>query len=85
MDGTGYPDGLSGEGIPIGARIIFACDAFDAMISDRPYRMAISVRDALAELRRCSGSQFDPKVVEAIAAQMEGGASVEPAPQPVTA
>jgi diguanylate cyclase (GGDEF)-like protein len=83
MDGTGYPDGLAGESIPIGARIIFACDAFDAMTSDRPYRKAIPVEDALAELRRCSGTQFDRRVVDAITSQIEGGAPVEPAPQPV--
>jgi diguanylate cyclase (GGDEF)-like protein len=63
IDGTGYPDGLSGEGIPLGARIIAVCDAFDAMIADRSYRPGVSVEDALAELRRCAGTQFDPHVV----------------------
>ena len=66
FDGSGYPDGLSGEDIPLGARIICACDAFDAMISDRPYRSAMDVDTALAELRNCSGSQFDPQVVQAL-------------------
>jgi two-component system, cell cycle response regulator len=66
LDGGGYPDGLSGEEIPFGARIISACDAFDAMVSSRPYRPAMSVPEALEELRRCAGSQFDPQVVEAV-------------------
>ena len=65
LDGAGYPDGLSGEEIPFGARIVAVCDAFDAMVSDRPYRAAMSADDALQELRRCAGSQFDPTVVEA--------------------
>ena len=69
-DGGGYPDGLAGEAIPIGARIIFACDAFDAMIGDRPYRLGMKPQDALAELRRCSGSQFDPAVVAALEAAL---------------
>jgi diguanylate cyclase (GGDEF)-like protein len=68
VDGQGYPDGLSRDEIPIGARIIAVCDAFDAIVSDRPYRRARSEREALAELRRCAGSQFDPTVVEAFAA-----------------
>jgi diguanylate cyclase (GGDEF)-like protein len=62
-DGGGYPDRLAGEDIPLGASIISVCDAFDAMTSARPYGAAISVSDALAELRRCSGSQFNPRVV----------------------
>ena len=65
FDGAGYPDGLSGEQIPLGARIIAVCDAFDAMTSDRPYRKRGSVVDAIAELRLHAGSQFDPTVVEA--------------------
>jgi two-component system, cell cycle response regulator len=69
-DGGGYPDGLTGEAIPIGARIIFACDAFDAMIGDRPYRLGMTVHDALEELRRCSGTQFDPEVVAALEAAL---------------
>jgi HD-GYP domain-containing protein (c-di-GMP phosphodiesterase class II) len=67
-DGDGYPDGLVGEAIPIGSRIIFVCDAFDAMTSNRPYRLAMTPRDALAELQRCSGTQFDPVVVTAFQA-----------------
>ena len=65
-DGNGYPDGLSGEDIPLGARIIFACDAYDAMTTDRPYRAALSSADAKAELMANAGSQFDPAVVEAL-------------------
>ena len=64
-DGGGYPDGLAGEEIPLGARIISVCDAFDAMTSARPYRDAIEAAAALAELRRCAGTQFDPRVVNA--------------------
>lgn len=64
FDGGGYPDGLAGQEIALGARIVFVCDAYDAMTSPRPYREAISPRAALAELRRCAGSQFDPQVVD---------------------
>jgi HD-GYP domain-containing protein (c-di-GMP phosphodiesterase class II) len=64
-DGGGYPDGLAGEAIPFGARIIAVCDAYDAMTTTRPYRKAMSGADALAELRRCAGHQFDPRVVDA--------------------
>lgn len=63
-DGGGYPCGLAGDQIPIGARIIAVADAFDAMTSDRPYRNALSYKEAIEELRRCAGTQFDPKVVE---------------------
>jgi diguanylate cyclase (GGDEF)-like protein len=63
VDGNGYPDGLGADAIPIGARIIAVCDAYSAMISDRPYRDAMPVAAALTELRRCSGTQFDPRVV----------------------
>jgi diguanylate cyclase (GGDEF)-like protein len=65
FDGTGYPDGLVGSEIPLAARIVFVCDAFDAMISKRPYAAALSIDEALAELRRCAGTQFDPEVVRA--------------------
>src|SRR5205807_10392696 len=65
-DGHGYPDGLSGESIPIEARIVAACDAFSAMTTNRPYRPALSVAEAVEELRQCAGSQFDPKVVEVL-------------------
>jgi HD-GYP domain-containing protein (c-di-GMP phosphodiesterase class II) len=71
FDGDGYPDGLAGEQIPLGARIIFVCDAFDAIIADRPYRDARSVEEAVAEIRRCAGTQFDPAVVEAFCSVMD--------------
>lgn len=64
-DGTGYPVGLRGEDVDIGARIFSVVDAFDAMVSDRVYRKGCSYEDALAELERCAGTQFDPLVVEA--------------------
>jgi HD-GYP domain-containing protein (c-di-GMP phosphodiesterase class II) len=70
-DGAGYPDGLAGDAIPRVARIVRACDAFSAMTTDRPYRKALPVEDAIAELRRCSGTDFDPEVVEALAASVE--------------
>lgn len=70
FDGKGYPDGLHGEGIPLGARIIFVCDAFDAMISERSYSGAVTPSDAIAELRACAGTQFDPTVVEAFVASL---------------
>jgi diguanylate cyclase (GGDEF)-like protein len=63
-DGTGYPDGLAGEAIPLAARIIGVCDAYSAITSDRPYRDARTPAEAVAELRRCAGRQFDPQVVE---------------------
>jgi two-component system, cell cycle response regulator len=64
-DGGGYPDGLRGDEIPLGARVVAICDAFDAMTTERPYRTSVSVTDAIEELRRCAGTQFDPMVVEA--------------------
>ena len=65
-DGGGYPDGLSGNEIPLEARIVACCDAYHAMTTDRPYRNALPVESALAELRRHAGSQFDPQVAEAL-------------------
>ncbi len=73
-DGHGYPDSLSGEDIPIGASIISVCDAFDAMVSDRPYGMGRTTAEALTELARCSGTQFRPDVVTAFAAPAEARA-----------
>ena len=75
FDGTGYPDGLAGESIPLGARIVSACDAWDAMITTRPYRKAMTLADALSELQRCSGTQFDPVVVGALCAEVDGARS----------
>jgi two-component system, cell cycle response regulator len=71
FDGGGYPDGLRGAEIPLGSRIIFVCDAYDAMRTDRPYSRGISSpQAAIAELRACSGTQFDPEVVEAFIATL---------------
>jgi len=70
-DGSGYPDGLAGARIPLGARIIGVADAYDAMTSDRPYRAALSPEIALAELREAAGSQFDPELVAAFIATRE--------------
>src|SRR6266540_1084412 len=70
-DGAGYPDGQKGEEIPLGARIIFVTDAYDAMTSDRIYRPKRSSAAALAELERCAGSQFDPGIVAAFAEELE--------------
>lgn len=67
-DGAGYPDGLSGEAIPLSSRIVFACEAWDAMTSDRPYRDALNDHEARRELRDGAGTQFDPGVVEALEA-----------------
>jgi hypothetical protein len=80
-DGEGYPDGLSGSAIPLGARVISVCDAFDAMVSDRPYRPSMTVEEALGELRRCSGTQFDPAVVEAFGDVIRGQHRLGPRPQ----
>jgi putative nucleotidyltransferase with HDIG domain len=65
-DGGGYPDGLAGEAIPLAARIVSACDAYSAMTTDRSYRRALPAADAVAELERCAGTQFDPAVVAAL-------------------
>ena len=70
-DGFGYPNGLSGEDIPLGARIITVVDAYDAMTERRVYREPLPVEAARAELRRCSGQQFDPRVVEAFLAVLD--------------
>ncbi len=67
-DGRGYPDRLAGEGIPLVARIVCACDAWSAMTTDRSYRAALPHAAAVAELRRCAGTQFDPAVVAALIA-----------------
>jgi HD-GYP domain-containing protein (c-di-GMP phosphodiesterase class II) len=66
VDGKGYPDGLAGEEIPLAARIISACDTYDAMVTDRPYRPARTQTQACEELRRVAGSQLDERVVAAL-------------------
>ncbi len=73
IDGTGYPEGLRGENIPIIAKIVSVTDTFDAMTTDRPYRRALSKEMAIKELRRCAGTQFDHEVVEAFIQAFEGG------------
>src|SRR5581483_9216061 len=65
-DGSGYPDGLAAEAIPLSARIFAVADALDALTNDRPYRRALRWEDALREITACSGSQFDPSVVAAL-------------------
>ena len=65
-DGSGYPDGLTGEEIPLESRIVFAADAYNAMTTDRPYRGALSQQQAINELRAGSGTQFDPRVTDAL-------------------
>jgi HD-GYP domain-containing protein (c-di-GMP phosphodiesterase class II) len=79
-DGDGYPDGLAGEGIPLIARIVACCDAFNAMTTDRSYRKAMPLDEAVAELRRSSGTQFDPRVVDALIASLAGYAGSVAAP-----
>jgi diguanylate cyclase (GGDEF)-like protein len=79
-DGTGYPEGLRGEQIPLGARIIFVTDAYDAMTSDRIYQPRLSSQAALAELERCSGTQFDPGIVAAFAEELGQSSPLEAAP-----
>lgn len=71
-DGGGYPDGLAGESIPIESRIIGCCDAFSAMTTDRPYRDAMSIEEAIAELEDNSGTQFDPAIVELLVDSVRG-------------
>jgi diguanylate cyclase (GGDEF)-like protein/putative nucleotidyltransferase with HDIG domain len=75
-DGSGYPDGLAGEEIPQASRILLVADAFDAMTSDRPYRSALSHEDAIAELRRSSGAQFDPRCVAAFEEVITGAEQI---------
>jgi response regulator RpfG family c-di-GMP phosphodiesterase len=86
LDGSGLPDGLKGDAIPIEARVVSVADAFDAMTSGRPYRPSLPVSRALVELARCTGSQFDPRVVAAFrsAYPEEGSLPIAvPAPRPL--
>jgi HD-GYP domain-containing protein (c-di-GMP phosphodiesterase class II) len=77
-DGQGYPDGLRGEEIPLAARIVFCCDAYSAMTTDRPYRAAMRPEAALAELRANSGTQFEPRVVDAVCEVVAADAAGSP-------
>ena len=72
-DGTGYPDRLAGESIPLEAQIIGVAEAFEELTSDRPYRAAVSMRDAMDEIRSCAGTQFNPAVVDALSILAERG------------
>ena len=87
FDGKGYPDGLAGEAIPIGSRIILACDAYHAMTSDRPYRAAMSHAEAIEEIAKCAGTQFDPQVTGMLIGSLYGTTRLktrtpEPSPPP---
>jgi HD-GYP domain-containing protein (c-di-GMP phosphodiesterase class II) len=75
-DGKGYPQGLAGEDIPLESRIVFVCDAFHAMTTDRPYRQALPDREAIRRLRLSAGTQFDPAVVAVFARVFEAGQAV---------
>lgn len=81
-DGGGYPDGLEGEEIPLASRVVFACDSFDAMTSDRPYRRALDPRAALGELARNAGAQFCPRTVRALAWVVDRGHASDRADAP---
>ena len=70
FDGSGYPNALSGEDIPIGARIITIADSYDTITSDRSYKKGRTAEEALAELERCAGTQFDPRLIEAFVRAM---------------
>jgi two-component system cell cycle response regulator len=76
-DGRGYPDGLAGHQIPLGSRIVFVCDAFDAMVTDRPYKAGMAQQEAVEELERNAGGQFDPAVVQAFVAEIHTRAATE--------
>jgi HD-GYP domain-containing protein (c-di-GMP phosphodiesterase class II) len=81
-DGDGYPDGLAAEEIPFSARIVFPCDAYNAMTTNRPYRAAMSQEDALGELAKHAGTQFDPEIVAALSRVVtEGVPEIRPADQ----
>ena len=76
-DGSGYPDGLVGERIPLASRIVAACDALGALTTDRPYRPGTTLELAVRELASCAGSQFDPEVVSVIEAGLQADAAPE--------
>jgi HD-GYP domain-containing protein (c-di-GMP phosphodiesterase class II) len=75
VDGGGYPDGLQADEIPLGARIVAVCDAFNAMTSNRPYKRALGIDEAIAELQRSCGTHFDSDVVAAFRAELAAPAS----------
>jgi HD-GYP domain-containing protein (c-di-GMP phosphodiesterase class II) len=79
-DGAGYPDKLAGESIPLQSRIILTADAFEAMTSDRPYRRAPGREFAIAELKRHAGTQFDPRIVQAICRALESSPQLDAEP-----
>jgi HD-GYP domain-containing protein (c-di-GMP phosphodiesterase class II) len=95
FDGRGYPDGLAGEAIPLAARIVAVCDSFNAMTTTRSYRKGMPVAEAVAEVRRCAGTQFDPAVADALLAVVGDpgweltirapAAPATPAPRPAVA
>ena len=72
MDGTGYPEGLKGEAIPLGARVLAVTDAYLTMVSDRPFAPRFSHQEAARELERCSGRQFDARIVQSLLRQLKG-------------
>ena len=80
LDGSGYPHGLRGDEIPLPSRILLVADAFEGMTAPRPYHAARSADAALAELRRCAGTQFDSRAVEALERALDQGALTGPAP-----
>lgn len=80
FDGSGYPQGIRGEEIPLAARMFSVCDTFDAMVHDRPYRRALTTEQATEELRRCAGTQFDPEIVEGFEASYDRMLEVEERP-----
>jgi two-component system cell cycle response regulator len=82
IDGQGYPDELTGDQIPLGARIVAVCDAFDAIISQRPYATSRTSEQAARELRRCAGTQFDPAVVDAFLLELDAR-TLQPAGAPL--
>jgi HD-GYP domain-containing protein (c-di-GMP phosphodiesterase class II) len=84
FDGNGYPNGLKGEEIPLGARLLSVVDAYGAMTDNRLYRNAHTHAEAVVELQRCSGSQFDPKVVEAFLRVLDRGGPKKVQPYVIT-
>jgi HD-GYP domain-containing protein (c-di-GMP phosphodiesterase class II) len=81
FDGRGYPRGLKGEEIPLSARIVAVLDAYESMTAGRPYREAYTEGEAVEEIRRCAGTQFDPRVVEEFARVLETAAEPDGAPK----